>query len=68
MKRGTTDQTSRWDAPGLRHRVTNRLQKCVINPLDKLAFALRIPTRRRSLGDDWPTHRTAAGDAGVRRP
>jgi deazaflavin-dependent oxidoreductase (nitroreductase family) len=26
-----------------RPRVTDRLQKCVLNPLDKLAFALRIP-------------------------
>jgi deazaflavin-dependent oxidoreductase (nitroreductase family) len=43
MKRLTTDQTSRWDVSGLRHQVTDRLQECVINPLDKLAFALRIP-------------------------
>jgi deazaflavin-dependent oxidoreductase (nitroreductase family) len=43
MKRATTDRVNRWDTPGLRHRVANRLQKCVINPLDKLAFALRIP-------------------------
>jgi deazaflavin-dependent oxidoreductase (nitroreductase family) len=42
MRRDTTDQpTRRSDASG--HRVTDRLQKSVINPLDKLAFALRIP-------------------------
>ena len=28
---------------GWRHRVTGGLQKSVINPLDKLAFALRVP-------------------------
>ena len=44
MTRVTTDQpTGRSDEPALRHRVTDRLQKSVINPLDKLAFALRIP-------------------------
>ena len=44
MRRVTTDQpTGHSDEPGLRHRVTDQLQKSVINPLDKLAFALRIP-------------------------
>ena len=44
MRRVTTDQpTGHSDAPGLTHRVTDQLQKTVINPLDKLAFALRIP-------------------------
>jgi deazaflavin-dependent oxidoreductase (nitroreductase family) len=44
MRRVTTDQPAgRSDRPGLRHRVTDRLQKSVLNPLDKLAFALRIP-------------------------
>jgi hypothetical protein len=68
MKRLTTDQTSRWDVSGLRHQVTDRLQECVINPLDKLAFALRIPPPGDAPGDDWPTYGTAAGDAGVRWP
>jgi deazaflavin-dependent oxidoreductase (nitroreductase family) len=44
MRLVTTDQPAgRSDEPGLRHRVTDRLQKSVLNPLDKLAFALRIP-------------------------
>jgi deazaflavin-dependent oxidoreductase (nitroreductase family) len=44
MRRGTTDQpTGGSGEPGLGHRVTDRLQRSVINPLDKLAFALRIP-------------------------
>src|SRR3954468_10318692 len=38
MRRATTGRS---DAPGLRHRLTGRLQRSVINPLDKLAFALR---------------------------
>src|SRR4051812_32011035 len=40
MRRATTGRS---DAPGLRHRLTGRLQRSVINPLDKLAFPLRIP-------------------------
>jgi deazaflavin-dependent oxidoreductase (nitroreductase family) len=44
MRRVTIDRpTGRSDEPGLRRRVTDRLQKSVINPLDKLAFALQIP-------------------------
>ena len=44
MRRGTTDQRpGRSDASALRRRVTDRLQKSVINPVDKLAFALGIP-------------------------
>src|SRR4051794_11944682 len=43
MRRVTTDQTSHSDPSGLRNRVSGRVQKSVINPLDKLAFALRIP-------------------------
>jgi deazaflavin-dependent oxidoreductase (nitroreductase family) len=39
-----TDQpTGRSNAFGWRQRVTGRLQRSVLNPLDKLAFALRIP-------------------------
>ncbi|WIX76831.1 nitroreductase/quinone reductase family protein [Amycolatopsis carbonis] len=46
MRRVKTDQASgRWDGPGAaaRRRRFDRLQRSVINPLDKLAFALRIP-------------------------
>jgi deazaflavin-dependent oxidoreductase (nitroreductase family) len=44
MRRITTGQPAgRSDEFGLRHRVTDWLQKSVLNPLDKLAFALRIP-------------------------
>jgi deazaflavin-dependent oxidoreductase (nitroreductase family) len=43
MRGVTTDQPTRAGASGLRHGVTDRLQRSVINPLDKLAFALRIP-------------------------
>jgi deazaflavin-dependent oxidoreductase (nitroreductase family) len=39
----TEQPTGRSNAFGWRHRVTGRLQKSVINPLDKLAFGLRIP-------------------------
>jgi deazaflavin-dependent oxidoreductase (nitroreductase family) len=39
-----TDQpTGRSNGFGWRHRISGRLQGSVINPLDKLAFALRIP-------------------------
>lgn len=46
MRKVTTDQTpGRSDGPGAaaRRRRLDRLQSSVINPLDKLAFALRIP-------------------------
>jgi deazaflavin-dependent oxidoreductase (nitroreductase family) len=39
----TEQPTRRWNAFGWRHRVTGRLQTSVINPLDRLAFGLRIP-------------------------
>ena len=46
MRRVNADQASRrWDGPGAAARRPrfDRLQRSVINPLDKLAFALRIP-------------------------
>ena len=44
MRRVRTDQPpGRSDAFGLKHRVNGQLQKSVLNPLDKLAFALRMP-------------------------
>ena len=46
MRRISADQaSSRWSGPGAaaRRRRFDRLQHLVINPLDKLAFALRIP-------------------------
>ena len=46
MRRVTADQApGRWDGPGAaaRRRGFDRLQRSLINPLDKLAFALRIP-------------------------
>lgn len=46
MRKLTTDQTpSRSDVPGsaTKRRVIDWLQKSVLNPLDKLAFALRSP-------------------------
>ncbi len=46
MRRVKNDQASgRWDGPGAaaRRRHFDLLQRSVINPLDKLAFALRIP-------------------------
>jgi deazaflavin-dependent oxidoreductase (nitroreductase family) len=46
MRRVNADQAScRWGGPGAaaRRRRFDRLQRLAINPLDKLAFALRIP-------------------------
>ncbi len=43
MKRPTDQPTGRSGKPGLRHRISGGHQESVINPLDKLAFALRIP-------------------------
>lgn len=52
MRRIKIDQASgRRDGPGAaaRRRPFDRLQRSVINPLDKLAFALRIPPRGDAL-------------------